>query len=199
MKIYFAGCADGALRPARAMLRHRPLTLGRLQAVPPALPMALLVAMLPSVLKRKRGAEEEQARGMRAALSAAPRPAVVDKCMELFAANRELAMRVREMERALAARDDAAQAAIRATVRDELARHLAPRWTFCAHGDSEPESDTSDEETGADVISEGDLSSESDKSLPDDDDDGEDEDDEGELTAKHVRFDSPSDSAEEEL
>ena len=161
--------------------------------------MALLVAMLPSFLKRKRGAEEEQARGLRAALSAAPRPAVVDKCLELFAANQALAMRVREMERALAARDDAAQAAMRATVRDELARHLAPRWTFCAEGESEPESD---EDTGADVISGGDASSESettsDKSSSSEDDDN-DKDDEGEPFAKHVRFDSPSDSAEEEL
>ena len=159
--------------------------------------MALLVAMLPSFLKRKRGAEEEQARGLRAALSAAPRPAVVDKCLELFAANQALATRVREMERALAARDDSAQAAMRAAVRDELARHLAPRWTFCAEGESEPESD---DDTGADVISESNVSSESETTSDESSDDHEDdEDDDVELPAKHVRFDSPSDSAEEEL
>jgi hypothetical protein len=158
--------------------------------------MALLVAMLPSFLKRKRGAEEEEARGLRAALSAAPRHAVVDKCMELFAANQALALRVREMERA---RDDGAQAAMRATVRDELARHLAPRWVFCAEGASEPESDTSDEDASAEVVSDGDDSSESSEtsSAEDDDDDAssesEDEEEE-EPAAQHVRFESPSSS-----
>ena len=156
--------------------------------------MALLVAMLPSFLKRKRGAEEEQARGLRAALSAAPRQAVVDKCMELFAANQALAARVREMERVLAARDDAAQAAMRATVRDELAQHLAPRWVFCADGASEPESDTSDEDASAEVISEGDESSESETTSEDSSSDGDEDDEEEEPAAKHARFDSPSDS-----
>lgn len=105
---------------------------------------AALASLLPSFLKRKRSAEEEEARALRAALAAAPRSAVVGKCLELYASNQALARRVGEMERAVAARDDSAAAAMRDAVRDEVARSLQPRWTFCADGASEPESDSGD-------------------------------------------------------
>lgn len=112
---------------------------------------AALALLLPSFLKRKRSAEEEEARALRAALAAAPRSAVVGKCLELYAANQGLARRVGEMERAVAARDDAATAAMRDAVRDEVALFLAPRWTFCAEGASEPDSDSGDEPCDVDT------------------------------------------------
>lgn len=165
--------------------------------------MALLAAIMPSFFKRKRSAEEEQARELRAALAAAPRPSVVNKCLELFAANQALALRVREMEWALAARDDAVEAAMRATVRDELARCVAPYvWTFCAQGDSEPESD---EDTGAEAISDSDVSSDSETSSDDSSSSSssgseseEEEDDDDEPPAKQRRARAPSASIEED-
>ncbi len=67
--------------------------------------MAALASLLPSFLKRrKRSDEEEEAREVRATLEAAPRAAVMDKCLELRAANKTLSQRVAELERAASAR-----------------------------------------------------------------------------------------------
>ena len=142
---------------------------------------AALASLLPSFLKRKRSAEEEEARVQRAALAAAPRSAVVAKCLELHAANRALAQRVCEMERVAAARDDAAAAAMRDAVRDEVARSLqrqAPRWTFCAEGASEPESDSGDGPCDVDTGTEAsgdEVSLDDEASASNDDEDEEDE------------------------
>jgi hypothetical protein len=131
--------------------------------------MAALAALVPSFLRRrKRSAEEDELRALRGALRGVDRAAVEDKCLELYAANRTLAQRSSELERAAGARMDAC-AMVRAAVRDELAR--APpakvaRWTFCALGDSEPSSDADDDSDGTD--SEDTCDSEEDE---DDDDD----------------------------
>jgi hypothetical protein len=121
--------------------------------------MAALVSMLPSFLKRrKRSADEEEAHELRSALEAAGRATAIDKCMELRAANKALSQRVAELERAAGAQGEAAAAAMRAVVRDELARAAkVPRWTFCAEGaslvtcdddDSSGDFDTGTEDSG---------------------------------------------------
>jgi hypothetical protein len=105
--------------------------------------MAALASLLPGFLRRKRSAEEEEAYELRAALNAAGSAAAVDACIELRAANRALKQRVDVLERAVAASDDAAQQAMRDTVRDELARATkVPRLT--AEADCVPPSAADD-------------------------------------------------------
>jgi hypothetical protein len=71
--------------------------------------MSALAALVPSWLRRrKRSAEEEEARQLRAALRGVDRAAVEDKCLELHAANRALAQRCRELENAAASATTAA-------------------------------------------------------------------------------------------
>jgi hypothetical protein len=120
--------------------------------------MAALASLLPSFLKRrKRSAEEEEARELRAALEAAGRAATIDKCLELRAANNTLSRRVAELEERAAGASgeaaEAAEAAMRAVVRSELARATkVPRWTFCAEGASVA---TSDDDDSADELDTG--------------------------------------------
>lgn len=95
--------------------------------------MTTLSSLLPPFLRRKRSAEEDEAHALRAALNAAGRATAVEKCLDLHAANKALAQRIGELERAVAARDDAA---VRETVRDEVARIAPLPPPFCAAKDS---------------------------------------------------------------
>ena len=76
-------------------------------------------AVLPEA--RKRSAEEEEARELRAALMASSHGVAADKCVELRAANKALSQRNAELERAADAQRAADADAVRAVVRDELA------------------------------------------------------------------------------
>jgi hypothetical protein len=104
--------------------------------------MTTLSSLLPPFLRRKRSAEEDEAHALRAALHAAGRATAVEKCVELRAANKALAQRIGELERAVAAsRDDAV---VRVAVRDEVARLVPLPPPFCAAGDSVATSDSDD-------------------------------------------------------
>ncbi len=109
--------------------------------------MAALASFVPGFLKRrKRSAEEDEANELRAALNAAGRAAAVEACVELRAANKALTQRIASLERALAARDDAAAQAMRDVVRDELVRAAAnlPQPSTPSGGECVPSGDADD-------------------------------------------------------
>ena len=107
--------------------------------------MSALASLLPSFLKRrKRSAEEDEAHELRAVLNAASKAAVVEACLELRAANKALTQRLGELERVIAAHDEAAAQAMRDVVRDAVTRAAMQPWTFCAAGESVLTSDSDD-------------------------------------------------------